>query len=122
MRTWANQISQPGVSTFDVAVVNGELTLVITSQTDDQFESAEYLTKGVYRITLRSDRNVQGADDVFYTGTSLGLHVGPTQGLGDTVECAGGFENGRAQGVVKIYGSAGDPVDSAFYLFAALKD
>jgi len=107
---------------FDVAVVNGELTLVITSQTDDQFESAEYLTKGVYRITLRSDRGAQGADDVFYTGTSLGLHDGPTQGLGDTVECAGGFDNGRAQAVVKIYGSAGDPVDSAFYLFAALKD
>jgi hypothetical protein len=107
---------------FDVAVVNGKLTLVITSQTDDQFESAEYLTKGVYRITLRSGRHVRGADDVFYTGTSLGLHVGPTQGLGDTVECAGGFENGRAQVVVKIYGAAGDPVDSAFYLFAALKD
>jgi len=107
---------------FDVAVVNGKLTLVITSQTDDQFESAEYLTKGVYRITLRSERDVRGADDVFYTGTSLGLHVGSTQGPGDIVECAGGFENGRAQVVVKIFGSAGDAIDSAFYLFAALKN
>ena len=107
---------------FDVAVVNGKLTLVITSQTDDQFEFAEYLAKGVYRVTLRSDRHVRGANDVFYTGTSLGLHVGATQGLGDTVECAGGFEDGCAEAIVKIYSSAGDPVDSAFYLFAALKD
>ena len=105
---------------FDVAVVNEELTLVITSQTDDQFEAAAYLTKGLYRITLRSDRKVRGADDVFYTATPLGLHAGPAQGL--KVECAGGFENGRAQVIVKIYGSVGDPVDSAFYLFAALKD
>ena len=107
---------------FDIAVVNGNLTLVITSQTDDEFAFAEYLSRGVYRITLRSDRDVRGADDVFYTATSLGLHVGPTQGFGDIVECMGGFENGRAQVVVKIYDSAGDPVDSAFYLFAALKD
>ena len=107
---------------FDVAVVNGKLTLVITSQTDNQFEFAEYLAKGVYRITLRDNRRVRGADDAFYTGTSLGRHVGPTQGLGDIVECAGGFEDGRAQVVVKIFGSSGDPVDAAFYLFAALKD
>ena len=107
---------------FDVAVVNGALTLVMTSQTDDQFEAAEYLSRGVYRITLRSDRDIRAADDVFYTGTSLGLHVGPTQGLGDIVECLGGFANGRAQVLVKIFGSAGDAVDSAFYLFAAIKD
>ena len=108
---------------FDITSVAGQRTLIMTSQTDDEFESANYLNKGVYRVTLKSDRDIRGADDVFYTGTSLGLHLDPSQGFGGIVECSPGFnESGQAEVIVKIFDSAGDPRDSAFYLFAAIKN
>jgi hypothetical protein len=87
----------------------------VTAQLDDHHfvSPSRYDNVGIYNVTLQGNPNIQGALDVFWTGTAFTP--------GHILTLQPGFSNGRATVGVRIEDTAGTPVEDSFFLYAAYR-